>query len=91
MTRTTLDQGLELWQDARRTPEQYSAEAPDTFEWWYFDANLSDGHAVVVTMLVEPDAVQGALQLPHDGQRDASGRAAAQGGVPHVRRCADLD
>ena len=58
MTQTTTGGRLELWQDARRTPEQYSADAPDTFEWWYFDANL-DGRAVVVTILIEPDAAQG--------------------------------
>lgn len=46
---------LEPWQDARRTPEQYTPDAPDTFEWWYFDANLADGRALAVAFFIEPD------------------------------------
>jgi hypothetical protein len=58
-TRSASVQRLELWQDARRIPEDFSSDAPDTFEWWYFDANLADGRAVVVTILIEPDIAAG--------------------------------
>src|SRR5919199_2942237 len=46
---------LEPWRDARRIPEHYSATAPATFEWWYFDAQLSGGQALIVAFVVEPD------------------------------------
>jgi hypothetical protein len=46
---------LEPWQDARRIPEHFWADAPATFEWWYFDAQLAGGRTVVVAFVVEPD------------------------------------
>lgn len=46
---------LEPWRDARRIPEQYSADAPATFEWWYVDAQLTGGRTVVAAFVVEPD------------------------------------
>ena len=46
---------LQPWQDARRTPPQYRTDAPATFEWWYFDAQLSGGQALIVAFVVEPD------------------------------------
>jgi hypothetical protein len=49
---------LEPWQDARRIPERYSTDAPATFEWWYVDAQLSGGQALVVAFVVEPDTAE---------------------------------
>ena len=59
MTRTMHNASvtsLEPWQDARRTPPEFPPDAPDTFEWWYFDAQLTSGQALVVAFLIEPDA-----------------------------------
>src|SRR5512145_2774161 len=35
--------GVEVWEDGMRTNG-----GPGTFEWWYFDAKLDDGSAVVI-------------------------------------------
>ena len=50
---------LSLQQDARRVPEHYSSDAPDTFEWWYFDAQLADGRALVLMFKIDPDPATG--------------------------------
>jgi predicted secreted hydrolase len=50
---------LSLRQDARRIPEHYSSDAPDTFEWWYFDAQLADGRALVIAFVIDPDPASG--------------------------------
>ena len=46
-------------QDARRIPERYASTAPDTFEWWYFDAQLADGRALVLMFKIDPDPATG--------------------------------
>jgi hypothetical protein len=48
----SLGAGLEPWQDARRTPALYTCAAPDIPEWWYFDAQLADGRALVAAFLI---------------------------------------
>lgn len=40
---------VEVWEDGWRT-----AEEPDAFEWWYFDAQFEDGSAAVVTFNTKP-------------------------------------
>ena len=50
---------LSLRQDARRIPEHYASDAPDTFEWWYFDAQLADGRALVLMFKIDPDPATG--------------------------------
>ena len=88
---------LEPWQDARRTPEQYTADAPDTFEWWYFDANLADGRALAVAFFIEPDAANGRFAYrtrlnltrpdgpPLKGEQRTDGDAAISTERPDVR------
>jgi hypothetical protein len=39
---------LELWEDGRRIPELYQ---PENFEWWYFDAQLTDGRTLVLSSI----------------------------------------
>jgi hypothetical protein len=43
---------LELWEDASRIPDTYK---PECFEWWYFDAQLTDGRTVVVVFSIAQD------------------------------------
>ena len=43
---------LELWEGGRRIPEEYS---PGNFDWWYFDAQLSDGSTLVVVFHIDQD------------------------------------
>lgn len=50
---------LSLRQDARRIPEHYASDAPDTFEWWYVDAQLDDGRALVLMFKIDPDPASG--------------------------------
>jgi hypothetical protein len=47
--------GLELWEDGRRIPDAYR---PGHFEWWYVDAQLTDGRTVVLTFSIDQDAGQ---------------------------------
>lgn len=47
------DPHLKLWEDARRIVDTYK---PECFEWWYFDANLTDGRTVVVLFHIDQDA-----------------------------------
>ena len=44
---------LELWEDGRRIPELYK---PGNFEWWYFDAQLTDGRTLVLVFYIDQDA-----------------------------------
>jgi hypothetical protein len=44
---------LELWEDGRRIPELYK---PENFEWWYFDAQLTDGRTLVLVFYIDQDA-----------------------------------
>jgi hypothetical protein len=44
---------LKLWEDASRIPETYK---PECFEWWYFDAQLTDGRTIVVVFYIAQDA-----------------------------------
>ncbi|MCU1234230.1 MAG: hypothetical protein JWP63_2197 [Candidatus Solibacter sp.] len=44
---------LELWEDGSRIPELYK---PENFEWWYFDAQLTDGRTLVVVFFIDQDA-----------------------------------
>src|SRR6202049_2657364 len=68
---------LELWEDGRRISELYK---PDNFEWWYFDAQLTDGRTLVLVFYIDQDAgegrfvyrVQAAVASPN-GQRVAAG------------------
>src|SRR6202166_1259759 len=68
---------LELWEDGRRIPELYK---PDNFEWWYFDAQLTDGRTLVLVFYIDQDAgerrfvyrVEAAVASPN-GQRVAAG------------------
>ena len=41
---------VEPWEDGHRT-----ADRDDAFEWWYFDAQLDDGSAVVITYSNKPN------------------------------------
>jgi hypothetical protein len=76
---------LEPWQDARRIPEQYSADAPATFEWWYFDAQLSGGRALVVAFVVEPDMANARYAYPHTDLPHASGWSALEDQPSNLR------
>ncbi|MCU1337435.1 MAG: hypothetical protein JWO19_3016 [Bryobacterales bacterium] len=68
---------LELWEDGRRIPDLYK---PDNFEWWYFDAQLTDGRTLVLVFYIDQDAgerrfvyrVQATVASPN-GQRVAAG------------------
>lgn len=40
---------VEPWEDGYRTKDK-----PDTFEWWYFDADFDDGSTAVVTYTSRP-------------------------------------
>lgn len=51
MSTTRLDR-LELWEDGRRIPEAYR---PGAFDWWYFDAHLSDDSSVVFVFHIDQD------------------------------------
>src|SRR6202166_2172391 len=44
---------LELWEDGSRIPELYK---PENFEWWYFDAQLTDGRTLVLVFYIDQDA-----------------------------------
>lgn len=50
LAREGLKAGLvEPWEDGYRTKDK-----PDTFEWWYFDAEFDDGSTAVVTYSSRP-------------------------------------
>jgi RNA polymerase sigma factor (sigma-70 family) len=44
---------LELSEDASRIPGLYQ---PENFEWWYFDAQLTDGRTLVLVFYIDQDA-----------------------------------
>ena len=44
---------LELWEDGSRIPQLYK---PENFEWWYFDAQLTDGRTLVLVFYIDQDA-----------------------------------
>lgn len=76
---------LELWEGGTRIARE---PAPGSFDWWYFDADLSDGSALVVVFEIGQDyaanrpayRVWGELVRP-DGQRH---RFAYSAGVAEV-------
>ncbi len=50
LAREGLKAGLvEQWEDGYRTRDE-----PNTFEWWYFDAEFDDGSTAVVTYTSRP-------------------------------------
>src|ERR1700730_17877709 len=54
----------ELWEDGRRIPELYK---PDNFEWWYFDAQLTDGRTLVLVFYIDQDAGERRFVYRADG------------------------
>src|ERR1700730_4998177 len=55
---------LELWEDGRRIPELYK---PDNFEWWYFDAQLTDGRTLVLIFYIDQDTFERRFVYRADG------------------------
>lgn len=48
LRREGLRETPEMWEDGRRIDPQ-----PGNFEWWYFEAHLDDGSAVVITFFTK--------------------------------------
>ncbi|HAT55538.1 MAG TPA: hydroxyneurosporene dehydrogenase [Lactobacillus sp.] len=55
-----LSDTIEPWEDGMRT-----SESGENFEWWYFDAHLSDGSALVITFYDK------SITSPSDGLKPA--------------------
>lgn len=51
---------IALWEDGLR-----SKVSPGNFEWWYFDAHLEDGTAVVISFFTKPIAQPDLPLTPH--------------------------
>ena len=52
VARPTTFQRLELWEDGRRTSDEYQ---PGAFERWHVDARLTDGSTIVLTFGIDQD------------------------------------